>query len=403
MNKPLVLIVDDVLENVRLLGDSLSSMCRIQFASSGEECLQLIESQLPDLILLDVMMPGMSGYEVFSTLKTERFSQDVPVIFVTARNDANSESEAILAGAADFIHKPINVDVVRARVRMHLELAKHRKELERLVLERTAQLATARFEAEGANAVKTRFMANVSHEMRTPLQGILGFAEIGRNRAKEVGDEKSQGYFEKVLHSGQQMHALVESLLTLAEEAWRTQTGANDEGCVDINLQEFVGEIATLMNLQAEPRQQQVSLEMLAADGKFSGDPVRLRQVLDHLLANALAYSPDGATVVFRIKDAQMKVGRTAKSTPALSIQILDNGCGIPENEIKAVFEPFYQSSRTASGAGGTGLGLPLCRCIVQRHRGQLNLVNRPEGGVAAEILLPVLRREGERAAAQAL
>lgn len=396
MNKPLVLIVDDVLENVRLLGDSLSSMCRIQFASSGEECLQLIESQLPDLILLDVMMPGMSGYEVFSTLKTERFSQDVPVIFVTARNDANSESEAILAGAADFIHKPINVDVVRARVRMHLELAKHRKELERLVLERTAQLATARFEAEGANAVKTRFMANVSHEMRTPLQGILGFAEIGRNRAKEVGDEKSQGYFEKVLHSGQQMHALVESLLTLAEEAWRTQTGANDEGCVDINLQEFVGEIATLMNLQAEPRQQQVSLEMLAADGKFSGDPVRLRQVLDHLLANALAYSPDGATVVFRIKDAQMKVGRTAKSTPALSIQILDNGCGIPENEIKAVFEPFYQSSRTASGAGGTGLGLPLCRCIVQRHRGQLNLVNRPEGGVAAEILLPVLRREGE-------
>lgn len=396
MNKPLVLIVDDVLENVRLLGDSLSSMCRIQFASSGEECLQLIESQLPDLILLDVMMPGMSGYEVFSTLKTERFSQDVPVIFVTARNDANSESEAILAGAADFIHKPINVDVVRARVRMHLELAKHRKELERLVLERTAQLATARFEAEGANAVKTRFMANVSHEMRTPLQGILGFAEIGRNRAKEVGDEKSQGYFEKVLHSGQQMHALVESLLTLAEEAWRTQTGANDEGCVDINLQEFVGEIATLMNLQAEPRQQQVSLEMLAADGKFSGDPVRLRQVLDHLLANALAYSPDGATVVFRIKDAQMKVGRTAKSTPALSIQILDNGCGIPENEIRAVFEPFYQSSRTASGAGGTGLGLPLCRCIVQRHRGQLNLVNRPEGGVAAEILLPVLRREGE-------
>lgn len=396
MNKPLVLIVDDVLENVRLLGDSLSSMCRIQFASSGEECLQLIENQLPDLILLDVMMPGMSGYEVFSTLKTERFSQDVPVIFVTARNDANSESEAILAGAADFIHKPINVDVVRARVRMHLELAKHRKELERLVLERTAQLATARFEAEGANAVKTRFMANVSHEMRTPLQGILGFAEIGRNRAKEVGDEKSQGYFEKVLHSGQQMHALVESLLTLAEEAWRTQTGANDEGCVDINLQEFVGEIATLMNLQAEPRQQQVSLEMLAAEGTFSGDPVRLRQVLDHLLANALAYSPDGATVVFRIKDAQMKVGRTAKSTPALSIQILDNGCGIPENEIRAVFEPFYQSSRTASGAGGTGLGLPLCRCIVQRHRGQLNLVNRPEGGVAAEILLPVLRREGE-------
>lgn len=390
MTKPLILIVDDVLENVQLLGEALSSSYRIQFAASGEEGLQLIEQHRPDLILLDVMMPGMSGYEVFSRLKTDSALENIPVIFVTAKNDAKSESEAILAGAADFIHKPINLDVVRARVRMQLQLARNRKQLEQLVVARTAELATARFEAESANAVKTRFMANVSHEMRTPLQGILGFAEIGQRRASDAGDDKIRDYFEKILQSGHRMHSLVESLLTLTEDAWRNQAGENNGHFEQIDLHGFATEITTLMNLQAEQRQQRVNLEINTSATSFTGDPVRLRQVLDHLLANALEYSGAAATVTFRIDDAQLKSGRATTWTPALSLQIIDQGCGIPESEINAIFEPFYQSSRTANGAGGTGLGLPLSRNIIQRHRGTLRLSNRPEGGVIAEILLPL-------------
>ena len=399
MTKPLILIIDDVPDNVRLLGDTLASMCRVQFATSGEEGLQMIARQAPDLILLDVMMPGMSGYEVFSMLQTEQATEDVPVIFVTARNDPVSESEAILAGAADFIHKPVNVDVVRARVRMQLELARHRRDLQKLVLERTAQLATARAEAESANAVKTRFMANVSHEMRTPLHGILGYAELGRNRSAEAGENKYAGYFETILESGRRLHALVESLLTLAEEAWRVQAGDGEGGCADIDLPGFVEEIVALATLRAAPRRQQLVLEMAASRQCFAGDASRLRQVFDHLLANALAFSPEGARVIFRLEDRQLRLGRNVQATPALSFQVIDEGCGIPENELQAVFEPFYQSSRTASGAGGTGLGLPLCRSIVQRHRGQLRLSNRPEGGVIAEILLPALAPESEQPA----
>lgn len=389
MNKPLVLIIDDMADNVRLLGDALASMCRVQFATSGEEGLQMIARQPPDLILLDVMMPGMSGYEVYSQLKTEQATEEVPVIFVTARSDPASESEAILAGAADFIHKPVNVDVVRARVRMQLELARHRRDLQKLVLERTAQLATARAEAESANAVKTRFMTNVSHEMRTPLHGILGYAELGRKCAEQPGEEKYAGYFAKVMESGQRLHALVESLLTLAEDAWRVQAGDGAGTIGEIDLAGFVDEIVALATLRAAARRQQLVLEMAASRRHFAGDVIRLRQVLEHLLANAIAYSPEAARVILRIEDRQLRFGRNARAEPALSLQVIDEGCGIPENELQAVFEPFYQSSRTASGAGGTGLGLPLCRCIVQRHRGQLRLSNRAEGGVIAEILLP--------------
>ena len=390
MIKPTVLIIDDVLENVQVLGEALAHSCRVQFASSGEEGLELLQQSRPDLILLDVMMPGMSGYEVFSRLRAETDYELIPIIFVTAKNDATSESEAINAGAADFIHKPINPEVVRARVKMHLELAKHRKHMEQLVLARTHELATARAEAESANAVKTRFMANVSHEMRTPLQGILGFSEIGRMKAKELDSRRILDYFDNILESGKRMHVLVESLLTLAEDAWRKQAGLDAHQKQVIDLHDFVAEVINLAELRAEKRQQRIVVEIQSTISSFVGDANRLRQVVEHLLNNALTYSPPGTTVTLRVQDSQLRGRRGSGIKPALSLLVIDHGCGIPESEMNAVFEPFYQSTRTATGAGGTGLGLPLSRCILQRHNGTMKLTNRPEGGVSAEIVLPI-------------
>jgi signal transduction histidine kinase len=388
MNKPLVLIIDDVLENLQVLGETLSGAYRVQFATSGEEGLELIQRHLPDLIMLDVMMPGMNGHEVFSMLKVDELTEQIPVIFVTAKNDAKSESEAIHAGAADFIHKPINPEVVRARVRMHLELDRHRKHLERLVLARTQELAAARAEAESANAVKTRFMANVSHEMRTPLQGILGFAEIGCVRATGAEHENFHAYFEKILQSGKRMHSLVESLLTLTEDAWREQAGLDRSELQEIKLHDFVTEIISLMALRAEKRKQHLVLDMQSSVASFFGDPTRLRLVVEHLLANALSYSQPEQSITLRVSDTELSIPRGKRSVPALAFLVLDQGCGIPEGEINAIFEPFYQSTRTATGAGGSGLGLPLSRSIVRRHGGLLELTSRPEGGGAAEMIL---------------
>ena len=119
------------------------------------------------------------------------------------------------------------------------------------------------------------------------------------------------------------------------------------------------------------------------------GDEALLRQVLEHLIGNALRYSPEQSTIIVRLQDKPTPIQVTQPGGNALSIQVIDEGCGIPEKELAAIFEPFYESSRTATGAGGTGLGLALSKTIVERHKGKLRAANRPEGGAIFEVILP--------------
>lgn len=243
--------------------------------------------------------------------------------------------------------------------------------------------------AETADGVKTRFMANVSHEMRTPMQGVLGFANIGKMKAGKATPEELVGYFDKIEQSGKRMLKLVEALLSLAQTAWDDHSRIAEEDRHHISPAQLANQCIFMLEGTAAARQQQIVLENHAATPGIRGDEARLRQVLEYLIGNALRYSPAGTTVTVRLAD---KTEPSASGTPALqwlSIQVIDEGCGVPEKEMSAIFEPFYESSRTASGAGGTGLGLELCRNVVNRHQGQLSVANRPEGGAVFEILLP--------------
>lgn len=270
------------------------------------------------------------------------------------------------------------------------ELARHREQLEAQVLSRTLELATARAEAESANAVKTRFMANVSHEMRTPLQGILGLSQLGQQRAADLSPEKSASYFGMIHESGTRMSGLVESLLALTEQAWQTQSGMAEEPIDEIRLPEFVAELLAVMGMRAANQGQHLVSDVQTDKACLAGDRIRLRQVFEHLIGNALRYSPSGATITLRLADSSLHSANGLGTVPAISFQVIDQGCGIPENEMKAIFEPFYQSTRTATGAGGTGLGLPLSRTIIQRHGGTISLANQASGGVICEVKLPL-------------
>ena len=394
IKKPLVLIIDDVIDNVEVLGRNLQHYFEVQFATSGRQGLALIDQQRPDLIFLDVMMPEMNGYEVLSVLKSNPETSHIPVIFATARQDAESESDALLAGAVDFIHKPINPLVVVTRARLHLELNQHREHLENMVLARTRELSIARTEAEIASGVKTQFMNNLSHELRTPLQGILGFSAVGKARATKANQENLVGYFEKIQKSGERMASLVESLLLLVERARDGEDDAYQNQIKMIDSAVFLREVVASLSSLAESRQHQFELEIRSDITGFYGEPERLRLVFEHLLTNAIRYSPEGATTILRIVDSVIEDKVKKRTMAALDFFVIDRGCGIPEGEIKAIFEPFYQSSRTATGAGGTGLGLTLSRCVVERHGGRLSVMNRPEGGVSVQMTLPIRGKE---------
>lgn len=261
------------------------------------------------------------------------------------------------------------------------------QELERRVVARTAELATARAEAESANAVKTRFMANVSHEMRTPMQGILGFARIGKGGIGRAAPEKLGEYFAKIEQSGARLNQLIESLLRIAETAWSEYAALDKERLRAISPVQLVVQCCSMMERSAGQRQQTIVVENTASVAAIRGDDALLRQVLEHLIGNALRYSPDGSTVTVRLVDKPGLGGDSG--APVLGIQVIDQGCGIPDKELAAIFEPFYESSRTATGAGGSGLGLALAKSIVERHRGKLTAANRPEGGAILELTLP--------------
>lgn len=263
--------------------------------------------------------------------------------------------------------------------------------LEEHVIARTAELATARAEAEGANAVKTRFMTNVSHEMRTPLQSILGYSMIGRQQVLSNDREELADYFEQIVKSGERMQSLVESLILLAQQAWDKQATVDADALVDIDLGALLKECESSMHAAATQREQRIVIEHGASAAKVRGDSGRLRQSIEYLVGNALRYSPAGSLVTLRTRN-ETRPARRGGDAPGvrLVLDVIDEGCGIPAQEINAIFEPFYESSRTASGAGGTGLGLPLSRAIVERHKGTLRAINRPEGGAIFELSLPV-------------
>jgi PAS domain S-box-containing protein len=286
-------------------------------------------------------------------------------------------------------HMPAPADKFICLIRDISERKQAQLELERRVLARTAELATARAEAESANAVKTRFMANVSHEMRTPMQGILGFAELGKSPFGEASVQTMREYFEKIEHCGTKLHQLIESLLNIAESAWNQYSTMTKDKIQALSPSHLASECCAMMEGTAQQRQQQIIMENLSSLSVVDGDEARLRQSLEYLIGNALRYSPERSTVIVKLEDKPAPSGSPASKS--LSIQVIDEGCGIPEKELAAIFEPFYESSRTASGAGGTGLGLALCKTIVERHKGKLTAINRPGGGAIFEVTLPAV------------
>jgi len=271
----------------------------------------------------------------------------------------------------------------------NLELNRHRAHLEELVQERTRNLIAARGEAESANAVKNNFMSNVSHEMRHPLQRILGYAEVGKLRLEEASLQEIDAHLENILTAGTQMHKLVESLLTLANKSWDDHAGLNHFESQQIDVADFFHALGTLMEIRAGKSGHRFVMEAQTSSMTLMGDPGKLQQVFEHLLSNALRYSPPSSTVTWRVAPVMLAEADSQNAVEAVSFEILDQGCGIPESEMKAVLEPFYESTRTASGAGSTGLGLPLSQCIVARHGGRISLSNRAGGGLCCQVKLP--------------
>ena len=266
------------------------------------------------------------------------------------------------------------------------ELREHRDNLQQLVDARSADLLRAKEEAERANQLKSEFLANISHELRTPMHAILSFAGMGDKRAARAERDKLGHYFRRIGESGERLLALLNDLLDLSKlEAEQMHMDFAEENFRNL-VQTVLEEFSALLSR----RDIQIHCHNRLRDAQLRCDGIRIQQVVRNLLSNAVKFSPDGGAIDVLLEEcgaAADDSGQAGQDNLACSVR--DRGPGIPSGELDLVFDEFVQSSNTRTGAGGTGLGLAICRKIVHLHGGGIGAVNRDGGGAAFTFCLP--------------
>ena len=371
VQRPNILAIDDMPENVLLLGAALEADFQLQIATSGMMGLSLARQSPPDLILLDVMMPEMDGYETCRRIKADPTLKNIPVIFVTALDDTIAETAGLGLGAADYITKPINVEIARQRIknlieREHLrkEVEAHRDHLEELVLARTLALSIAKEAAESANRAKSLFLANMSHELRTPLNGIMGMTDLALRR---VDNEKVAGYLGKANRSSQRLLGMINNVLDItnleAEQLTLEPT--------DFKLGNALESVVGLYDKEAKTKGLQLSVGISAelSNMPVHGDALRLEQILQNLLDNAIKFSVEGSISV------SLELAEESSADVLLQCEVRDTGIGISAEDQKRIFYTFEQADNSMTRKyGGTGLGLSISKRLAQAMGGDIQV-----------------------------
>lgn len=373
---PLILVVDDNPLNVEPLTELLRAMgYRTAAAMNGEAALLRTRELRPDLILLDIMMPGMNGMEVCRRLKADPRSLHIPVVFVTALSDTSDKIAAIEAGGDDFLTKPYNRPVLLARIRSLLRLKEARDGLE-----------TSYRQLQTLEKLKDDLMGMIVHDLRSPLTSVMGTLEIVLDGdVGELNDEQSS-LLGDALKRGEDLLHLIDDLLELAQL---------EESKLVLQLQQLsVDELLESVREDWALEAQRAGAGLAITEAgpiSMRADPRLLRRVLGNLVSNALQHADraEGGLEI-RLAAVPAPVPEGLGSTPSVVwFSVADNGVGIPEAYQELIFQKFGSLGLRGGRAGPSGLGLTFCKLAVEAHGGRIWVQSRPREGSVFHFVIP--------------
>ncbi|MFP3562779.1 response regulator [Paraburkholderia sp. SIMBA_030] len=368
---PIVLVVDDTPANLGLVVECLEgNNLRVAVARDGAEALRRAELVQPDLILLDVMMPGLDGFETSRKLKTMEKTRDIPVIFMTSLARTEDKITGFRAGAVDYITKPLQMEEVAARVNTHLKLRALQKLQEQQNIQLQKEVKT-RKQAEETLIEVINGVRNVSnaiaHDLRTPLTELRSRLEVLTLTLKRQGNDEFLPELEVALTDVDRVISIFNALLRLAE----IDAGVRRSGFMPGDLETIVSDAVEFYQPVAELRRVTLSLRT-SGDLMVISDPLLLAQAIGNLIDNALKFARD---------EGEINVVAT-RGDDMISISVADDGPGIPDEEKSKVTERFYRGD-ASRGTPGVGLGLALVKAVATLHRGSLDFADNQPGLIA--------------------
>ena len=365
---PTILIVDDVPANVSVLFDFLTTNeFEVSVAQSGESALQLLEYEIPDLILLDVMMPpGIDGFETCRRLKANATTKDIPVIFMTALSDAGDKVKGFQVGAVDYVTKPFQQEEVLARIHTHLTL----RHLQQQLQVKNTELESKNVELSYKNSELEAFSHTVAHDLKNPLHGIIGFADILLGEVTECLDKPQLEYLQYISQAGQKMVSIIDGLLLFAK------VSKQEVELTPLNMSDIVNQVQ--QRLVPLIKQYQGEIITPKTWPIAHGHAQWVEEIWANYLSNGLKYGG---------QPPRLELGASLNHN-RVRFWVRDNGPGLPPEEQAELFMPLTRLNRGGTEEGH-GFGLSIVQHIAEKLGGEVGVESQKGRGSVFFFTLP--------------
>ncbi|MBF0352304.1 MAG: hybrid sensor histidine kinase/response regulator [SAR324 cluster bacterium] len=342
-----ILIVDDTPANLKVLSDMLKDFnFKVRPVPSGKLALHAAEKEPPDLIILDIMMPEMDGYEVCRRLKENEKLKEIPVIFISALNETKDIVKGFIAGGTDYITKPFQIEEVKARVDMHLKV--HFLQLE---LQKNA------IKLQELNAMKDRFFSIIAHDLKNPLSGIAGVSAMMMKQSQTMKEEKKNQLIQMIHESAQNSFNLLENLLLWA----RSQKDELKFNPVTLDLSKMIHDCTAFLENMAQHKHIEL-LHELKESCNAVADYDMILTVIRNLISNAIKFTEPNGTITISCEE----------SADSMILSVKDSGIGMQPEDLEKLFNLDTVSKIGTSKEKGSGLGLVLCKEFVEKNGGKI-------------------------------